>query len=31
MIMAFWNAPISDPEHAKKTILASLEMQKQLK
>ena len=31
MIMAFWNAPISDSQHAKKTILAALEMQKTLR
>ncbi|MDI1351401.1 MAG: adenylate/guanylate cyclase domain-containing protein [bacterium] len=31
MIMAFWNAPISDPEHSKKTILAGLKMQQTLK
>ncbi len=31
MIMAFWNAPISDHLHAKKTILAGLEMQTTLK
>jgi adenylate cyclase len=30
MIMAFWNAPIDDPEHAKKTILAGLAMQNKL-
>ncbi|RUR06105.1 CHASE2 domain-containing protein [Legionella sp. km772] len=30
MIMAFWNAPISDHQHAKKTILAGLEMQRTL-
>ena len=31
MIMAFWNAPISDSQHAKKAILAALEMQRTLK
>lgn len=29
-IMAFWNAPLDDPEHKKKAILTSLEMFKKL-
>lgn len=30
-IMAFWGAPLSDPEHAKHAILAGIEMQRTLK
>ncbi len=31
MIMAFWNAPIVENEHAKKAVLAGLKMQRELK
>tara|TARA_B100000925_G_C21629304_1_gene312319 strand:- start:90 stop:539 length:450 start_codon:yes stop_codon:yes gene_type:complete len=30
-IMAFWNAPIDDPEHEEHAVQAALEMQKELK
>ena len=30
-IMAFWGAPVSDPEHAKNAVLAALAMQKDLR
>jgi len=30
MIMAFWNAPLTDIDHAKKCVLAGLEMQRKL-
>jgi adenylate cyclase len=30
-IMAFWGAPLKDPEHARKGVLAALEMQRTLK
>lgn len=29
-IMAFWGAPVADPEHARKAVIAALEMQQRL-
>ncbi|MEI7612925.1 MAG: adenylate/guanylate cyclase domain-containing protein [Betaproteobacteria bacterium] len=30
-IMAFWGAPVEDPEHARRAVLTALEMQKELR
>ena len=30
-VMAFWNAPLDDPHHAKKSVLAAMDMQKAMR